>query len=262
MGYGEKELTFWEHFEELIKSLQRAFYALLISVLFVMFFPVSLVNRGGSIYNPWYNTLATLTIERLKEDFLPEGVELIPISWFAPLQVYLYVSLILGAFLSSPIIAYELYKFITPALYEHERKSLMFFVAFFTLLFISGFLLGYLLVVPATVKLLLLSTMIFGLSPLYEFSQFYSLVAGGLFICGFVMTGPLYLIMLVKAGVIDAEKIKNNRKYLYGALMIAISILDPDPTLVTELFLGIPLIAVLEITIMIVSRFEGKKEIQ
>lgn len=232
------------------------FYAIIISVILTMVFPISFDSSGFSISNPWYTTLASFVINRIQEDFLPPHVELMPISWYAPLQVYIYVSLILAVTMSSPVIAYELHKFVNPALYEHERRAFVPFVFSFTLLFILGFSLGYLLVMPTTVRLLLLSAEAFGLSARYEFAPFFSLVAGGLFVCGFVMTFPLYFVLLVRAGIVETQQFKKNRKYVYGAILIAISILDPDPTLITEMFLGIPLIFILEITVRVARRFE------
>ena len=260
MSINEEKLTFWEHLEELLSRLRTVFYAVIISIIFVMVFPVGFDSDGFSISDPWYVTIASLVIDKIRIDFLPSGVELMPISWYAPLQVYIYVSLVLGVTVCSPVIAYELYKFVNPALYEHERKTIVPFVVSFTLLFAFGFFLGYVLVMPATVRLLLLSAENFGLSPRYEFAQFFSLVAGGLFVCGFVMTCPVYLLLLVKAGVLETERFKKNRKYIYGAILIAISILDPDPTLITELFLGIPVILVLEATIRVARRFEKSPE--
>ncbi|MCW4021324.1 MAG: twin-arginine translocase subunit TatC [Candidatus Bathyarchaeota archaeon] len=252
----EEELTFWQHLEELLNRLRASFYAVIFSTLAVMMFPVGFGSEGFSISNPWYVTIASLVIDRIREDFLPPEVELMPISWYAPLQVYLYVSLVLGVTLSLPIIVYNVYKFINPALYEQERGSIAPFVLSFTLLFALGLILGYVLVMPATVRLLFLSAQPFGLAPMYEFSQFFSLVAGGLFVSGFIMTCPLYLVLLVRAGIIETGQFKNNRKYIYGAIMIAISIIDPDPTLITEMFLGVPVILALEVAVRVAARYE------
>jgi len=225
-----------------------------------MVFPISFDLANFTSSNPWYPTIASLVIKRIEEDFLPPGVELMPISWFAPLEVYIYVSGILGVAMSSPVIAYQLYKFINPALHKHEKKALTPFILAFTGLFILGFFLGYVLVIPATIRLLLLAAEPFGLSPRYDFAQFFSLVAGGLFICGFVMTFPIYLVLAVRVGVLETEQFRRNRKYIYGAILIVIAILDPDPSLVTETFLGIPLIIVIEVAILVARRFEKSRE--
>lgn len=257
MAAGGQELTFWEHLEELLSRFRAAFYAVLISTLFVMAFPVGFDSDGFSLSDPWYKTVSSLVIDRIREDFLPSNVELMPISWHAPLQVYVYVSLILGVTFSLPVIIYELYRFINPALFERERKAVTPFAVSFTFLFLTGFFLGYVLVMPATLRLLLLSAESLGLSPRYEFSQFFSLVAGGLFVCGFVMTCPVFLVLLVRAGLIDTKQFAKNRRFIYGAILIAISLVDPDPTLITEMFLGLPVILALEAAVRVAARFEN-----
>jgi len=256
MAADEKELMFWEHLEELLNRLRTSFYALIFFTLFVMAFPISLNLENLFSENPWYPTIASLVIDKIRSDFVPADVELMPISWYAPLEVYVYVSLVLGAILSLPFIAYNVHEFINPAFHEHERKAVTPFIVSFTGLFLFGVFVGYVLVMPATVHVLLLTAQPFGLAPRYEFAQFFSLVAGGLFVCGFVMTFPVFLVLLVKVGLLETKQFKANRKYIYGGIMITISILDPDPTLVTETFLGIPTILALEIAIRVASRFE------
>lgn len=253
------EMPMWEHLEELLTRLRRMFYSIIITTVFVMMFPTDF-DPAAIFRNPEYTTLATFVIKRIQEDFLPADVELIPISYYAPLQVYLYVSLVLGIAASSPVIAYELHRFINPALYDSEKKTVAPFLILFTVLFALGFILGYFLVMPATLRVLLLSAEALGLSSKYGFEQFFSLAAGGLLMCGFVMTFPIYLALLVRAGVIETEQILKNRKYMYGALIIAVSILDPDPTLITEMFLGFPLILILEVTVRILGRWERSHE--
>ncbi len=256
----EVEMTLWGHLEELLTRLRTMFYAVIASVLLVMIFPIDFDLGIFFGQNPQYTTIATFVINKIQEDFLPSNVELIPISYYAPVQVYMYVSLVLGVAVSSPVIAYELYRFVNPALYEYERRTFMSLVVLFVVLFVLGFSLGYILVMPATLRVLLFSAEALGLASQYGFEQFFSLAAGGLLISGFVMTFPIYIALLVRANVIETEQISKNRKYIYGAIIIAISILDPDPTLITEMFLGAPVILVLEATIRVLHRSEKSPE--
>lgn len=230
--------------------------AVIISTIFVMMFPVSLDVSMLSTSNPWYQTIVSSVIKKLQDDFLPSDVELLPISWFAPLEVYVIVSVMLGVMISLPVIAYELYKFINPALYEHERKTLTAFVLSFVSLFAFGFILGYLFVVPMTVRALLLFARLLGLPTIYEFTEFFWLIVGSLLLCGLIFTFPIYLVLLVKAGILSTKTLANNRKYLYPAIIILISFIDPEPSLITETLLGIPIIILTEVSIRIARRFE------
>jgi sec-independent protein translocase protein TatC len=70
----------------------------------------------------------------------------------------------------------------------------------------------------------------------------------------------MYIILLVKAGILKTESITKNRKYLYGVLFILIAIVDPEPGLVTEGFLFIPLVILTEVSIIIAKRIEKARK--
>ncbi len=256
----KEELSFWQHTMELLSRLRLIFYALIISTVVVMVVPVQLNLANLSASDPWYQTISSFAIKKIQTDFLPAEVELLPISWLAPLEVYVYVSLIFGVIISSPIIMYELYKFINPALHVHERKIVFPFIISFSCLFIFGFTLGYIVVVPATVKAMVLFANLLGLTPTYSFSDFFSLVMMTLLLCGFIFTFPTYIVLLVKAGIITTQQIKKNRKYIYVGAIVLIAFIDPEPSLITEMATIIPLIALTEVSILIARRFEKQRE--
>jgi len=260
-GKGTGEMTFWEHSAELLSRLRRIFYAFIISTVVVMLLPISIDFSNISLSNPFYQTIASTLINNLQKIFLTEGVELVPLSFFAPLEVYIFISIVVGATVSLPVAAYELYKFLSPALYEHEKSFALKFTASFICLFIFGLVLGYLYVVPLTFKVMLMFSSLLNLSPIYEFTEFFSLVGMMLLICGLLFTFPIYIYLLVRAGILRTEQLTKNRKYMYGLILITISVLDPDPSLVTESVTIIPIIILMEITILISKRVEKSRQL-
>ncbi|NIR87169.1 preprotein translocase subunit TatC [Candidatus Bathyarchaeota archaeon] len=256
----KKELTFLEHVTELLSRLRTIAYALIISTIVVMVVPVSLDLSSFSASNPWYQTISSFVIRKLQTDFLPDDIELLPISWFAPLEVYLYVSIMLGVVISSPAIMYELYKFVNPALHQHERKLVYPFVIAFTGLFVFGFTLGYLVIIPATIRAMVMFTRMLGLTPTYGFADFFSVVMMTLLLSSFIFTFPIYVILLVQAGVITTEQIKKSRKYMYVGAVVLIALIDPEPSLITEATCIVPIIVLMEASILIARRFEKKRE--
>jgi len=256
----EKKMSFWDHLRELLYRLRTIAYALAISTIAVMVVPISLDLSSMSASNPWYQTISSFAIRKLQADFLPAEVELLPISWFAPLEVYIYVSLMLGVVISSPVIMYELYKFINPALHQHEMKIVYPFIIAFTGLFVFGFTLGYLVIIPATVRGMVMFTKILGLTPVYGFSDFFSVVMMTLLLSGFIFTFPIYVLLLVRAGIITTEQIKKNRKYIYVGAIVLIALIDPEPSLVTELVCILPIVILMEASILIAHRFEKQRE--
>jgi sec-independent protein translocase protein TatC len=257
-----KELTFMGHLAELISRLRIVIYALVISGIAVMVVPISFDFSQMSTANPWYQTISSFVITKMQSDFLPAeaDVELLPISWFAPLEVYLFVSLGLAVIVSSPVIMYQLYKFINPALHQSERRLVYPFVIAFTGLFLFGVALGYLLVIPATIRAMVMFTGLLNLTPTYAFAEFFSVVMTTLILCGFIFTFPIYVVLLVKLGIVSTEQIKKSRKYIYLGAVILIALIDPEPSLVTEITLIIPIIVLMEISLLIGRRYEKQRE--
>ncbi|MFH7859907.1 MAG: twin-arginine translocase subunit TatC [Candidatus Aenigmatarchaeota archaeon] len=259
MSKNAKEMTFWEHTRELLVRLKRIFYSIIIATLISMLFPIDIFSINISATNPWYPTLTTFIINKVTKDFLPSNAKLIPIGLMDPLEIYIVSSLIIGISLSMPIIFYEAYKFINPALYEHERKFLHKLTISFTALFLFGVIFGYLFIMPITIRVLILGTKLLNLEPQYSFSSFFSVVIGGIFVCGLAFTLPIFIIILIEIGILKTEYFSKNRKYFYAALFIVLAILTPDPSPVSDIILFIPIFILMELTIIIGKRIEKSR---
>jgi Tat protein translocase TatC len=253
--------SFWDHTREFLSRLRISITAILVSSIAIAVVPTDLESLRLSMTSPVYNSVATVAIKRMLSDLLPAGAELLPIDWFAPFLTYMYVSLFLGIIISSPIILYEVYKFIGPALYSNEQKYIVIFTASFTLLFIFGLTLGYFLVMPITFQMLIGSSYLLGLLPRYEFSNFFSLVLGGLFVCGIFFTFPVFFLILVKFGILKTSIITGKRTIFYVALYALLFILTPDPTPITGTIIFLPILFLMEASLFIGKRIERGKEI-
>ena len=155
-----------------------------------------------------------------------------------------------------PIISYEIYKFINPALYKHERNAILQLLISFVGLFAFVFIFGYLYIVHLSIRTIFIFSDMLNLPPIYAFSEFFSLVGFALLTCGLIFALPTFLVLLVKAGILETKSLTGNRKYLYGFLVIIIALLDPDPGLVTESLVFLPLVVLTEISILIAKRIE------
>jgi sec-independent protein translocase protein TatC len=246
-------MTFWEHLTELFVHLRRILLVLVIATLAIMVVPVSF--SGGGLA---YQTIATLVIGTLQDQFLTEQIVLIPLTFFAPLEVYFFISLILGAAVSMPVASYELYRFFNPALHPHEKRFAAKFMAAFIGLFAFGLVLGYLFVVPMTFQTILLFSNLTSLSLIYHFTEFFSMAGMILLVCGLIFTFPIYVYLLVRAGVIKTVYLTQNRKYMYGLILVAIAVIDPDPSLITELVTFLPIVLLMEISILLAKRLEDQ----
>jgi sec-independent protein translocase protein TatC len=230
---------------------------MIICTVIVMIVPASIEGNFGS--GLFYTTLASAIIRNLEARFLPVSARLIPVTFFAPVETYVFVSVVVGAILSSPIIFYEGYKFLSPALYENEKRNAFHFVIPFLALFILGLTLGYLVIIPMTVRTLTTLTELLGLEPTFQFSEFFSLVALTLFLSGLLTTSPVFLMLGMRLGIIKAETLAKNRRLLYTGIIVMIAVVDPDHGHVTEIFLGVPVIVITELIIRLGKRDEIKK---
>ncbi len=256
----QDKIGFWVHTKELLLRLRTIVYSIIISTIVVMLLPISLDFSNTSVANPYYQTITSFTIKNIQERFLPAEAELIPLTFLAPLEVFVFVALILGVVISTPVISYEIYKFLNPALYKHERNMALQFVASFVGLFAGGFVFGYFYVVPLSMRTIFMFSDMLNLPPTYAFSEFFSLVGFALLVCGLLFTLPTFLILLVKAGILKTKSLTGNRKYLYGGLIIVIALIDPDPTLVTEALVFLPLVVITEISILVAKRIEKTRD--
>ncbi len=257
-----RSLTFWEHTIELIRRVRNAVYALVASSLATMLVPINIDSISLSLTQPVYETLTTYLIKRLQIDLLPPSVELLPMDWFAPFTVYIAVSIFLGAVVSSPVTIYEIYRFIGPALRRNERRYILLFTASFSLLFLTGVLFGYLIVVPISFRMLLASTLYLGLVPRYEFTSFFSIILGGLAMTGLMFTFPVFFVTLVRAGIVKTSLVTKARRYLYAGVFILIAVTTPDPTIVSDVIIFLPVLLLTEASIVVGKRIEKKRQNQ
>jgi len=184
------------------------------------------------------------------------NVTLIAVTLTAPLELLLWASIILGFAVSSPVIAYEIYRFIDPALYENERKAVYPFLASFTTLFVIGIIFGYKILAPIIIWGTLLFFPSVQASPLISINNFYQVIFLTTLASGFSFTLPIFFVLLVKFGVLSTGVVTRNRKFIYLALYIIAAFLTPDGTIVGDLALFVPLIILLEIGVLAAKRYE------
>jgi sec-independent protein translocase protein TatC len=187
------------------------------------------------------------------------NVTLIAGTLTAPLELLLWASLILGFAVSSPVIAYEVYRFIDPALYENEKKAVYPFLASFTTLFVIGIIFGYKILTPLIIWGTLLFFPSVQAAPEIFVNNFYQIIFLTTLASGFSFTLPVFFVLLVKFGILSTGVVTHNRKYIYVALYIIAAFLTPDGTIVGDLILFIPLVILLEIGVLFAKRYEKAK---
>jgi sec-independent protein translocase protein TatC len=147
--------------------------------------------------------------------------------------------------LATPVIFYQIWRFIAPGLYQHEKKALIPFTVISTCCFFSGAAFGYFVVFPPAFRFLVgYASEI--LEPLPGVSEYFSLSL------------RLLMVFLGKIGVVDAGFLRRNRKYALLISFIIAAILTPTPDVVNQLLMAGPLIVLYEVSIFAVALFARK----
>jgi len=249
--------------EEHLKELRYRVKISLISVAVITLALMTVPADPNFLNNPFvfYKPLVSVILEYIRVYTLPEEVELVGIRFLAPIELYLFSSLILGVLLRTPILAHEAYQFIDPALYPHEKKLIYPFTLAFSTLFTVGALFGLFLVIPFLLKASLLFYGVVGAAPLVYVTDFYSLVLYTTLLSGLAFTFPAVFVLLVRLGFIDTSIIEGKRLPFYFAIFVLTAIITPDGGPIADFILFLPIIILMEIAVKIAKKYEKERAI-
>ena len=248
----ESEMGIWDHVEELAHRLRRIFFAIALATMLFTALPsdfgkILRLNFDG------YTPLVSSLIGFIQESMLPEGVILIAFNWLDTFSIYIQVSVIMGIITTLPYTSYQLIKFISPALYENEKRTVVVFVGVATILFGVGVLYAWLILLPTTFVMLYRFVYTSRVMPMYSVADFFNIFAMGILGSGLFYMFPIVIWLLIKGDLIDVQILKDNRRQVFVVLLIITSLL-PDPTPMTMFLMTVPFYLLYELTIQILSR--------
>ena len=175
---------------------------------------------------------------------------------------YLRVSFFAAFFITSPFILIQIWKFIAPGLYKHEKSAILPYLIITPILFLLGGMLVYYLVMPLAIKFFLSfeSTGINTKLPIQleaKVNEYLSLIMKLIFAFGISFQLPVVLSLLARIGFVDSKFLKDRRKYFIVIIFAAAAILTP-PDPITQIGLAIPLLILYELSIYSVKIIEKK----
>lgn len=256
-----REMTLLEHFAELRDRLKICLISIGVATLMMLAFPAQILNPM-ELLSGTYKPLISTILQEIVKIVKPSEMQIIGGTITAPLEIYFIASLAFGLGFSSPIVGYEVYKYIDPALYPHERRLVYPFVIAFTGLFITGLFFGLFLIVPFTFRAMIIFFELVGALPIITVLDFYMTILIVAIATGAVFTTPVFIIILVRIGVISTNSIKKSRKWIYGIGYIVAAMITPDGGLFANLILLGFLIALVEGGILIAKRYEKKRAVE
>lgn len=269
----EKEMSFLQHLEVLRWHLVRSVVAILVGA-FVMFsaksFVFDVIIFGPKSPDFWtFKQLCQLSewlhgqFPNLMKthDVLCIGqtpYDLQNISMSGQFMTHILVAIIGGIIVAFPYVFWEIWRFIKPALQTTEKNYTRGVVFFTSLLFMSGVLFGYYIIVPLSVNFFITYNISEQVVNLPTLSTYISTITTIVLACGFVFELPIMVYFFTKVGILSPELLKKYRKHaLVGALILSAIITPPD--VFSQLLVTVPILFLYEISILI-SRIVVKKQ--
>jgi sec-independent protein translocase protein TatC len=175
-------------------------------------------------------------------------------AFFVNLKVAFYA----GLFLSVPLLLFQIWKFVAPGLYEHERQYSLPFLFVSTALFLIGAAFAYLVILPIALHFLLAQGGELW-TPNITLSNYLSFCMHLILAAGLIFQFPVLMYFLAKIGVVTPAFLAKNRKYAVLAAFTISAILTP-PDVFSQVLLAIPLFLLFEVSIFVAKRVASGSE--
>ena len=231
-----REMTIWQHLDELRKRLLFSLIVLIAAVIICVIFADTLIEIVVKPIGGLENLLSIQITENL--------------------SVYFRVTLLAGFILSLPFILLQLYLFISPGLNKKERKWLIMAVPFATILFCAGAVFAYFVMLPAAIPFLVDFP---GPEVLPKWQDYVNFVTNLIFWIGLSFETPLLMYVLAKLGIIDAKGLAQQWRIAIIAIAVIAAVATPTPDPINMALLMAPLFALYLLGILLAA-FARRKD--
>jgi len=254
-----------QHLEELRKRIMRIIIAIGVIFLFVVschLYPVEVA--GFQLYYPTIDpidNIAAQITKHLKNNLVPEGVQLIQTEPGQALFAQMYVGALVAIVVGMPVIIKESIGFIKPALKEHEIKVTRSIALPALALFITGCIFSYFLVIPYMLEFLYMYGDASGLITFLNIMDFITFVLQYLLAFGVSFQLPLIMYALSVSGIVGDKFWRKNIRFAILAITIFGAVVTPDGSGVTMWFISIPMMALYLGGMVIIEHKKRKKDL-
>jgi sec-independent protein translocase protein TatC len=218
----EQELSFFDHLEELRARIFKALAAVLVGCLACGFF---------------VNDIMNLILLKPATDV---GLKLQNLRPFGQPFLYFKVIFASGLVLAFPFILHQLWRFVAPGLYEHERRWAGRVTAFTTLCFMVGIAFAYFVMLPGMLKF----SVDFGTSAIQnviDVSEYFSFIVMTILSAGLIFELPMITFVLSSIGLVTPKLMRTYHRHAIIAILVLAAILTPSPDPVNQLIFAVPL---------------------
>ena len=251
------EMSFLDHLEELRWHLIRSVIAILIVAIVAFIFKDFIFDvllfgpkQKDFITYRWFCSISQ-TLGQGNSfciDELPFRIQSRTMA--GQFSAHLWTSILAGFILAFPYIIFEFWKFISPGLYEKERKNARGFIFIASMLFFIGVLFGYYIVTPLSINFLgnySVSSEIFND---FDLSSYIGLLRASVLAAGIIFELPIIVYFLTKVGIITPDFLRKNRKISLVVVLSLSAIITP-PDIASQIIVSIPILVLYEVSILI-----------
>ncbi len=254
----EKEMSFLGHIGELRGHLIRSILAIIIAAIVVGFNINWIMDH--IFFGPTRNDFPTFKIvNQFSRWVLGEDSITLPAEFpvrvqrlYQQFNVMMAVSIFGGVVAAFPYIVWELWRFISPALHPNERKNSIFIINSVWILFMTGVLCGYFLILPFAVNFGVIFKISDIIIPLYDLSDYTTLFLQVVLGMGVVFLFPVLIYFLTNIGILNPTFMKTYRRHAIVLIMVIAAIITPADVL-SMLMAAFPLLLLYEFSIVMCS---------
>jgi sec-independent protein translocase protein TatC len=246
MSNSSEYATFWEHLDELRARLIRMLLVVVVMSVAAFclkdhLFNVVLAPKDGSFVS--YRLLGLPVF----------SIQLINTGLTEQFMVHMRTAIYVGILAASPYIIYELFRFVSPGLYDRERRYAYWLVCSAYLMFIVGTLLNYFLIFPLTVRFLGTYQVSLDVANMLTLQSYVDTLIGMSFMMGVIFELPVVCWLMGRMGIISGALMATYRRHAIVAILILAAIVTPTTDIFTLFVVSFPIWMLYEASIFIVK---------
>jgi len=241
----DAEMSFWDHLEALRGTIIR-------SVLWIAAFSVIFLCFPRPLFKAvLWPTQADFPIYRLPG--VEFSMDLINIEISAQFFMYVKVAVLCGLVVAFPLVIWELWKFVAPALYDNEKKAVKGAFWLGSGLFYLGVAVGYLVVLPVCLMFFMNFSVSDTIQNTITLGSYMSLFVSMVFLIGLLFEFPTIILALSAIGILHRDQLKKGRKYAVIVMLVLAALITPsDPF--SMFVLALPLYCLYEFSVLLCKK--------
>lgn len=241
----DESLTFWDHLDVLRGSIIRIILVAIVMGIAAFFmkewlFDIVLAPKDSS-----FCTYRLLGVE-------PFTIQLVNTGLTEQFMIHMRVALMTGILVASPYIIYTLFRFISPALYENERRYSVRITVAAYIMFLVGVVINYFLIFPLTVRFLGTYKVSDEVMTMLTITSYIDTMLMMSLVFGIIFEIPVVSWLLAKAGLLKAPWMTKYRRHAIVAILIIAAIITPTADVMTLIIVSLPIWLLYEVSILLV----------